>query len=105
MTRSHGQAPASFARPKRLVATTDSAISHRILPSDLALSPNSPLFSPRNSFSGPLPSLANLTSLQKLYLDKTISPIPSGFFQGLTSLQILTLSQNLVLHLGPSPPS
>ncbi|KAM4092231.1 hypothetical protein ACB094_06G022900 [Castanea mollissima] len=45
-----------------------------------------------------LPSLANLTSLQKLYLDNNnFTSIPSSFFQGLTSLQILTLSQNLDL--------
>ena len=51
-----------------------------------------------NSLSGPLPSLANITSLQKLYLDNNnFTSIPSGFFQGLTSLKILTLSQNLDL--------
>ncbi|XP_059446985.1 receptor-like kinase TMK4 [Corylus avellana] len=51
-----------------------------------------------NSFSGPLPSLANLSSLQKLYLDNNnFTSIPSGFFQGLTSLQTLSLSQNIDL--------
>ncbi|KAE8077202.1 hypothetical protein FH972_015787 [Carpinus fangiana] len=48
-----------------------------------------------NSFSGPLPSLANLSSLQQLYLDNNkFSSIPDGFFQGLTSLHTLFLSEN-----------
>jgi Leucine-rich repeat (LRR) protein len=53
-----------------------------------------------NSLTGPIPSLANLTSLQQLYLDNNnFTSIPPGFFQGLTSLQILFLSQNS--HLAP----
>ncbi|GMY04798.1 putative receptor protein kinase TMK1 [Fagus crenata] len=48
-----------------------------------------------NSLSGPIPSLANLSSLQQLSLDNNnFSSIPNGFFQGITSLQTLTLSQN-----------
>ena len=48
-----------------------------------------------NSLTGPIPSFANLTSLQKLYLDKNkFTSIPPGFFQGLTSLQNLSLNQN-----------
>ena len=69
------------------------------LPSDLGtLTQLTTLSLLGNSLSGPLPSLANLTSLQKLYLDNNnFTSIPPGFFQGLTSLQILTLSQNLDL--------
>uniref|UniRef100_A0A2N9HPR8 Protein kinase domain-containing protein n=1 Tax=Fagus sylvatica TaxID=28930 RepID=A0A2N9HPR8_FAGSY len=48
-----------------------------------------------NSLTGPIPSFANLTSLQKLYLDKNkFTSIPPDFFQGLTSLQNLSLNQN-----------
>ncbi|KAB1213545.1 putative receptor protein kinase TMK1 [Morella rubra] len=70
-----------------------------ILPSDLgSLSQLTSLSLQQNSFSGPLPSLANLSSLQQLFLDNNnFSSIPAGFFQGLTSLQTLSLSQNLNL--------
>jgi Leucine-rich repeat (LRR) protein len=48
-----------------------------------------------NYFSGPLPSLANLSSLQELYLDNNkFTSIPAGFFQGLKSLKTLFLSSN-----------
>ncbi|XP_062167367.1 receptor-like kinase TMK4 [Alnus glutinosa] len=48
-----------------------------------------------NYFSGPLPSLANLSSLQQLYLDNNnFNSIPAGFFQGLKSLKFLFLSSN-----------
>uniref|UniRef100_A0A2N9GX28 Protein kinase domain-containing protein n=1 Tax=Fagus sylvatica TaxID=28930 RepID=A0A2N9GX28_FAGSY len=51
-----------------------------------------------NSLSGPIPALANLSSLQQLYLDNNnFTSIPNDFFQGLTSLQILTLTQNIDL--------
>ncbi|XP_059434420.1 LEAF RUST 10 DISEASE-RESISTANCE LOCUS RECEPTOR-LIKE PROTEIN KINASE-like 2.2 [Corylus avellana] len=67
-----------------------------ILPSNLgSLTQLTSLSLQGNSFYGPLPSLANLSSLQQLYLDNNnFSSIPDGFFQGLTSLQTLILSQN-----------
>ncbi|GMY04808.1 putative receptor protein kinase TMK1 [Fagus crenata] len=67
------------------------------LPSDLGtLTQLTYLSLRRNSFSGPIPSLANLTSLQQLYLDNNnFTSIPNGFFQGLTSLQSLTLNSDL----------
>ena len=71
------------------------------LPSDLGtLTQLTNLSFRGNSLSGPIPSLANLTSLQQLYLDtNNFTSIPKGFFQGLTSLQNLSLSQNI--HLAP----
>ncbi|GMY04796.1 receptor-like kinase tmk4 [Fagus crenata] len=69
------------------------------LPSDLnTLTQLTSLSLQSNSLSGPIPSLANLSSLQQLYLDNNnFTSIPNGFFQGLTSLQILTLTQNIDL--------
>ncbi|OWM84233.1 receptor-like kinase TMK4 [Punica granatum] len=66
------------------------------LPSDL--SPLSRLKSvslQRNSLSGSIPSFANLASLEELFLDNNnFTDIPSGAFQGLTSLQVLSVSNN-----------
>ena len=69
------------------------------LPSDLAtLTHLTSLSLHSNSLSGPIPSLANLSSLQQLYLaNNAFTSIPNGVFQGLTSLQNLTLSQNYYL--------
>ncbi|CAB4263176.1 unnamed protein product [Prunus armeniaca] len=51
-----------------------------------------------NSLSGPFPSLANLSFLQEIYLDtNNFTSIPSGCFQGLLSLQVLNMSQNINL--------
>ncbi|CAK7340909.1 unnamed protein product [Dovyalis caffra] len=48
-----------------------------------------------NSLSGDLPSLANLTNLQTVFLDSNnFTSIPPGFFQGLTSLQTLSIGSN-----------
>ncbi|OMO52216.1 hypothetical protein COLO4_37355 [Corchorus olitorius] len=49
-----------------------------------------------NSLSGSLPSLANLTSLRDLYLERNnFNNIPQSFFTELaTTLQLLTLSDN-----------
>ena len=54
----------------------------RTLPSNLgSLTQLTSLFLQGNSFSGPLPSLANLSSLHILYLDNNnFSSIPDGFF-------------------------
>ncbi|KAD7478084.1 hypothetical protein R6Q59_007540 [Mikania micrantha] len=49
----------------------------------------------RNSISGDLPSLANLTSLEEVYLDgNNFTSIPPGFFVGLTNLQSFSISDN-----------
>ena len=66
------------------------------LPSDIgSLSQLITLNLQSNSFSGPLPSFASLSSLQEIYLDSNnFTSVPSGCFQGLTSLVTLTMSQN-----------
>ncbi|KAM0986279.1 hypothetical protein ACFX13_013728 [Malus domestica] len=51
-----------------------------------------------NSLSGAFPSLANLSLLQEIYLDtNNFTSIPAGCFKGLSSLQILSRSQNINL--------
>ncbi|XP_062109876.1 receptor-like kinase TMK4 [Humulus lupulus] len=48
-----------------------------------------------NRFSGPLPSFANLSFLQEIFLDyNNFTSVPSHCFQGLTSLMVLTMDQN-----------
>lgn len=48
-----------------------------------------------NSISGAIPSLANLTSLQGVYLDNNnFTSVPNGCFDGLSNLQVLSLSYN-----------
>ncbi|PON78674.1 GPCR kinase [Parasponia andersonii] len=48
-----------------------------------------------NSLSGPLPSFANISSLQEIYLDgNNFTSVPLGCFQGLTSLVTLSMSLN-----------
>ncbi|OAY40743.1 receptor-like kinase TMK3 [Manihot esculenta] len=49
----------------------------------------------RNQFTGPLPSFSRLSKLQYAYLDyNQFDAIPSDFFVGLESLQILALDNN-----------
>ncbi|XP_061350612.1 receptor-like kinase TMK4 [Gastrolobium bilobum] len=69
------------------------------LPSDLnSLSQLTDLSLQGNSLSGSLPSLANLTMLITVYLDgNNFTSIPDGCFQGLTSLQNLSLTYNINL--------
>ncbi|XP_057756658.1 receptor-like kinase TMK2 [Arachis stenosperma] len=48
-----------------------------------------------NNLSGPVPSLANLSFLQDIYLGfNNFTSIPHGCFHGLTSLQFLSLRNN-----------
>ncbi|GMH20264.1 hypothetical protein Nepgr_022105 [Nepenthes gracilis] len=57
-----------------------------------------------NSFSGPIPTLANLTLLREVYLDfNSFTSVPDGAFAGLSSLQTLSLSGNLNLSPWPFP--
>lgn len=49
----------------------------------------------RNNFSGKLPSFSGLSKLQYAYLDENqFDAIPADFFDGLTSLEVLSLSMN-----------
>ncbi|PWA40096.1 Concanavalin A-like lectin/glucanase, subgroup [Artemisia annua] len=52
----------------------------------------------RNKLDGELPSLANLTSLEEVFLHgNNFTSIAKGFFVGLTNLQRLSMSDNLDL--------
>ncbi|KAI6693948.1 hypothetical protein NL676_021658 [Syzygium grande] len=75
------------------------------LPADLSsLSRLRTLSLQKNAFSGPVPNLANLASLQEIYLDgNNFTSVPSGAFAGLTSLQTLSLSNNFDLDPWPIP--
>ncbi|KAG8371695.1 hypothetical protein BUALT_Bualt13G0115000 [Buddleja alternifolia] len=49
----------------------------------------------RNRFSGPLPPLTNLGSLEEVNLDENgFNSIPTGFLSGLTSLQSFSINNN-----------
>ncbi|KAG0478580.1 hypothetical protein HPP92_013299 [Vanilla planifolia] len=49
----------------------------------------------KNKFSGKLPSFSGLSKLQYAFLDENqFDTIPSDFFNGLTSLQVISLSRN-----------
>ncbi|KAG2265954.1 hypothetical protein Bca52824_073033 [Brassica carinata] len=49
----------------------------------------------RNKLSGKIPSFAKLSSLQEIYLDENLfDGVEPGAFAGLTSLQILSISDN-----------
>ncbi|XP_062109878.1 receptor-like kinase TMK4 [Humulus lupulus] len=69
------------------------------LPSNLASLSELTSFNLRcNRFSGPLPSFANLSLLQEIFLDyNNFTSVPPGCFQGLTSLLALTMNQNINL--------
>lgn len=52
----------------------------------------------RNKFSGPLPALSNLGSLEEVNLDDNgFNSIPPGFLSGLTSLQSFSINNNINL--------
>nr|GMD68002.1 receptor-like kinase TMK4 [Ipomoea batatas] len=49
----------------------------------------------KNSLSGPLPSFANMSSLEELYLDSNqFSSIPQDFLLGIPNLRIFSISDN-----------
>ncbi|XAR62523.1 Non-specific serine/threonine protein kinase [Bertholletia excelsa] len=69
------------------------------LPSDLnQLASLKTLALQQNKLGGPLPTLANLSNLEDVYLDgNNFTSLPSDFFSGLTNLQTMSLSDNLNL--------
>ncbi|TKY47806.1 Receptor kinase TMK4 [Spatholobus suberectus] len=69
------------------------------LPPDLnSLSQLTTLSLQNNALSGALPSFANLSMLQKVFLDgNNFASVPDGCFQGLTSLQTLSMTNNINL--------
>ena len=75
------------------------------LPSDLnSLSQLTSLSLHGNALSGALPSLANLSMLETVFLSgNNFSSIPDGCFQGLTSLQSLRMADNFNLAPWPFP--
>ncbi|KAL7081772.1 hypothetical protein ACP275_14G059100 [Erythranthe tilingii] len=49
----------------------------------------------RNHFSGPLPPLSNMPTLEQVYLDENaFDSIPANFLSGLTSLQSFSINNN-----------
>ncbi|CAH9083385.1 unnamed protein product [Cuscuta epithymum] len=71
------------------------------LPSDITLlSELRSLSVQRNSLSGTLPSFANMSNLEDLYLNNNnFSSTPQGFLLGIPKLQTLSISENA--NLGP----
>ncbi|MBA0701713.1 hypothetical protein Goari_022869 [Gossypium aridum] len=71
------------------------SLSGTLSPDIAALSELQTLSLQRNSLSGTIPSLANLSSLQEVYLDSNaFTSISPNAFSELTSLQKLSLSDN-----------
>ncbi|CAJ1849902.1 unnamed protein product [Sphenostylis stenocarpa] len=70
-----------------------------MLPRDLnTLSQLTSLSLQGNTLSGALPSLANLSMLESVFLDgNNFTSIPEGCFQGLTSLQSLSMTDSINL--------
>ncbi|XP_019179916.1 PREDICTED: receptor-like kinase TMK4 [Ipomoea nil] len=82
---------------------TISLASHSIsgqLPSDLTqLASLRKLIVQLNSLSGPLPSFANMSNLEELYLDSNeFSSIPQDFLLGLPNLRTFSISDNVKLN-------
>ncbi|KAL3585551.1 hypothetical protein D5086_012418 [Populus alba] len=71
-----------------------------ILPSELStLSQLQSLSLQENKLSGALPSLANLASLREIYIGtNNFTSIPQDCFKGLTSLQTLSMNDNINLE-------
>ncbi|KAM7266195.1 hypothetical protein ACFE04_004092 [Oxalis oulophora] len=75
------------------------------LPVELGLLTNLKTLSlQQNSLTGSIPSLANISTLESIYLNNNnFTSIQTGCFTGLTSLQTLSLSYNQFLNPWPFP--
>ncbi|CAI9271428.1 unnamed protein product [Lactuca saligna] len=94
------------SNPKRVTAINLASKSLTgNLPSDLnQLSQLKTLALQSNFLSGDLPTLANLTFLESVFLDgNNFTSIPSDFFLGLTNLQSFSISDNLDLSFWVLP--
>ncbi|XP_056844835.1 LOW QUALITY PROTEIN: receptor-like kinase TMK4 [Raphanus sativus] len=77
------------------ITLEDKSLSGTLPPEISTLSELKTITLQRNKLSGKIPSFAKLTSLQSIYLDSNLfDSVDPGAFAGLTSLQILSMSDN-----------
>ncbi|CAH8361290.1 unnamed protein product [Eruca vesicaria subsp. sativa] len=77
------------------ISLEDTSLSGGLPPEISTLSQLKTLTLQRNKLSGKIPSFAKLSSLQEIYLDENLfDGVEPGAFAGLTSLQILSISDN-----------
>ncbi|KAJ4869178.1 Leucine-rich repeat protein kinase family protein [Raphanus sativus] len=77
------------------ITLEDKSLSGALPPEISTLSELKTITLQRNKLSGKIPSFAKLTSLQSIYLDSNLfDSVDPGAFAGLTSLQILSMSDN-----------
>ncbi|KAG7578442.1 Serine-threonine/tyrosine-protein kinase catalytic domain [Arabidopsis thaliana x Arabidopsis arenosa] len=78
-----------------IISLADKSLSGFIAPEISTLSELKSVSIQRNKLSGKIPSFAKLSSLQEIYMDDNFFVgVETGAFVGLTSLQILSLSDN-----------
>ncbi|ESQ37277.1 hypothetical protein EUTSA_v10002394mg [Eutrema salsugineum] len=77
------------------ISLADKSLSGGLAPEISTLSELKSIALQRNKLSGKIPSFAKLSSLQEIYIDENLFVgVEPGAFAGLTSLQILSLSDN-----------
>uniref|UniRef100_A0A1J3JD66 non-specific serine/threonine protein kinase n=1 Tax=Noccaea caerulescens TaxID=107243 RepID=A0A1J3JD66_NOCCA len=77
------------------ISLDDKSLSGGVAPEISTLSELKTVALQRNKLSGKIPSLAKLSNLQEIYMDENVfDGVEPGAFAGLTSLQILSLSDN-----------
>lgn len=86
------------------ISLAKSGLSGTLSPEISSLTQLETLSFQMNNIAGAIPSLANATSLQDIYLDNNnFTSVPTGCFDGLTNLQVLSLSDNPNLAPWPFP--